>query len=87
MWGISSRVKWARVRGNLEVLVEPTLIYLDASTSATVVGVAILPRWVFAASPRVRPYLEAGAGIVGGRIDLRQTKLPPRKVDSGRWCS
>jgi lipid A 3-O-deacylase len=33
-------------------------------------GAAILPRWVFAASPRVRPYLEAGAGILGGQINL-----------------
>jgi lipid A 3-O-deacylase len=35
--------------------------------------VAILPRWVFAASPRVRPYLEAGGGILAGQVDLRQT--------------
>jgi len=38
-----------------------------------VAGVAVLPRWVFAGSPRVRPYLEAGAGIVGGQVNLRQT--------------
>ena len=56
--------------GNFEILVEPTLIHLDASNSATVGGAAILSRWVFAASPRVRPYLEAGAGILGGRINL-----------------
>jgi hypothetical protein len=49
------------LRGNFALLVEPTLIYLDASNSATVVGVAVLPRWLFAASPRVRPYLEMGA--------------------------
>jgi hypothetical protein len=61
------------VRGNLEILVEPTLIHLDAEKSATVAGVSILPRWLFAASPRVRPYLEAGAGILVGEIDLRQT--------------
>ena len=61
------------LRGNLEILLEPTLIHLDATPSATVAGVAILPRWVFDASARVRPYLEAGAGIVGGQVDLRQT--------------
>jgi len=61
------------VRGNLELIAEPTLLYLDASNSATVVGLAVLPRWVFAATPRVRPYLEAGAGVLGGQIDLRQT--------------
>jgi len=56
--------------GNFEILVEPTLIHLDGPNSVTVGGAAILPRWVFAASPRVRPYLEAGAGILGGQIDL-----------------
>lgn len=61
------------LRGNLEIVVEPTLIHLDASRSATVGGMAVLPRWVFDASPRVRPYLEAGAGIVGGQINLPQT--------------
>jgi lipid A 3-O-deacylase len=61
------------LRGNFEILVEPTLIYLDASNSATVLGVAILPRWVFAASPRIHPYLEAGGGILAGQVDLRQT--------------
>jgi Lipid A 3-O-deacylase (PagL) len=70
---VTDEVGRAALRGNLEILVEPTLGYLDASTSATVVGVAVLPRWVFAGSPRVRPYLEAGAGILVGQIDLRQT--------------
>jgi hypothetical protein len=61
------------VRGNLEILVEPALIRLDGSKSATVAGVSVLPRWLFAASPRVRPYLEVGAGILGGQVDLPQT--------------
>jgi Lipid A 3-O-deacylase (PagL) len=61
------------LRGNFELLVEPTLIHLDASNSATVLGVAILPRWVFAASPRLRPYVEAGGGVLAGQVDLRQT--------------
>ena len=61
------------LRGNFEILIEPALVHLDAGNSATVGGLAILPRWVFAGSPRVRPYLEAGAGIVGGQVDLRQT--------------
>jgi hypothetical protein len=75
------------VQGNLEVLVEPTLIYLDASTAATVVGVAVLPRWVFAASPRVRPYLEAGAGILGGQIDLPQTNCDVNfLLEGGVWA-
>ena len=61
------------VRGNFEILIEPTLIHLDASNSATVLGVVVLPRWLFAASPRVRPYLEMGGGVLAGQIDLRQT--------------
>ena len=61
------------VRGNLEILLEPTLIYLDGVRTATVVGAAVLPRWVFAVSPRVRPYVETGGGVVGGEVDLRQT--------------
>ena len=61
------------VRGNLELLAEPTLIHLDASESATVVGLSVVARWVFAASPRVRPYVEVGAGVLGGDTQLRQT--------------
>jgi len=70
---ITGEVGEGALRGNLEILFEPTLIYLDATPSATVAGAAILPRWVFGASPRVRPYIEAGAGIVGGQVDLPQT--------------
>src|SRR5262245_55360188 len=70
---LTNEVGNGALRGNFEILAEPTLIYLDASKSATVVGVAVLPRWVFAGSPRVRPYLEAWAGIVSGQVNLRQT--------------
>ena len=70
---LTSEVGNGALRGNVEILVEPTLIHLDASNSATVGGVAVLLRWVFAASSRVRPYLEIGAGILGGQIDLPQT--------------
>jgi hypothetical protein len=70
---LTSEVGNGALRGNFEILVEPTLIHLDASNSATVGGVAGLLRWVFAAWSRVRPYLEIGAGILGGQIDLPQT--------------
>jgi Lipid A 3-O-deacylase (PagL) len=70
---VTGEIGGGTLRGNFELLVEPTLIYLDASNSATVVGVAVLPRWLFAASPRVRPYLEMGGGVLAGQIDLRQT--------------
>ena len=61
------------LRGNLEILIEPTLTYLGGTSSATVAGAALVPRWIFATSPLVRPYVEIGGGIVGGQVDLRQT--------------
>jgi hypothetical protein len=70
---VTGEIGDGRVRGNVEIIVEPTLMYLDASDSATMIGGAILARWIFATSPRVRPYLEAGGGVVGGQVDLRQT--------------
>lgn len=62
---------WAR--GNFELLLEPTLVRLDARKSATVGGLAALGRWVFARGGPVRPYLEGGVGVVGGRTELHQT--------------
>lgn len=59
--------------GNLELLAEPTLIHLDASKSATVGGLAGLGRWIFSGASNVRPYLEGGVGVLGGKVDLRQT--------------
>lgn len=70
---VTGEVGEGAMRGNFEILLEPTLIHLDESKSATVVGAAILPRWIFLGSSRVRPYLEAGAGILGGQVDLPQT--------------
>ena len=62
------------LRGNFEALAEPTVIHLRAeSQSATVVGLAALGRWVFATSWSVRPFVEAGVGILGGQVDFRQT--------------
>jgi hypothetical protein len=62
------------LRGNLEVLVEPTLLYLrDDTHAATTVGVSGLVRWIFAGSGRLRPYIEAGAGVLVGETDFRQT--------------
>jgi len=61
------------LRGNLEVLGEPILLHLEDGDAATVIGLAVLGRWVFAGGPRVRPYVEAGAGVVGGDVNLRQT--------------
>jgi opacity protein-like surface antigen len=61
-------------KGNLEVLAEPTLIHFDGGDeSATLIGLAAVGRWVFNASTRVKPYIEAGVGILGGESSFRQT--------------
>ncbi len=62
---------WAA--GNLELLAEPVLIHLDAPESATVGGLAALARWLFVGTGTVRPYVEAGGGVVLGRVNIRQT--------------
>ena len=62
------------VKGHLELLAERTLLYLDGGKeSATLVGFSALGRWVFAASPRVKPYIEAGVGVLGGETKFRET--------------
>ncbi len=61
------------LRGNLELLGEPTLLHLEDGDSATVAGLAALGRWVFAGWRGVRPYVEAGVGVVGGDVNLRET--------------
>ena len=60
---VTGEIGEGTLRGNLELLVEPTLIYLDASNSATALGVAVLPRWVFATSTRVRTYWRPAAAF------------------------
>ena len=62
------------LRGNLELLLEPTLTHLrDEAHSATTVGASVLARWIFFGTGRLRPYLEVGAGALIGETDLRQT--------------
>ncbi len=63
------------LRGNLAVLLEPTLLHLDGdSGSGTVVGASALARWIVAGTEsRVRPYVEVGAGILAGETSLPQT--------------
>jgi hypothetical protein len=54
------------VRGALELMLEPTLMDLRSERDvATSVGVSALGRWVIGES-RVRPYLEAGLGMLFG---------------------
>lgn len=61
------------LRGNLEVLLEPTYIHLDTTPEADTFGLALMFRWLWSGNYWVRPYLELGGGVLGGRIDLRQT--------------
>jgi len=61
------------LRGNLELLLEPSLIHLESDAgSTTVVGASGVGRWIFTGT-RVRPYLDAGAGILLGDTHLPQT--------------
>jgi lipid A 3-O-deacylase len=62
------------VRGNFELLAEPTVLHVEArSQSGTAAGLSALGRWVFATGGVVRPFLEAGLGVLFGQLDLRQT--------------
>ena len=50
------------------------MVHLETdSESGTAGGVATLARWVFATPWVVRPYVEAGLGILAGNFNLRQT--------------
>ncbi len=72
------------VRGNFELLAEPTLVHFTSkSDSATAVGVSVLGRWVFGAGWGVRPYFEFGPGILGGQFDFRQTNCDVNYVIAG----
>jgi opacity protein-like surface antigen len=63
------------LRGNLELLAEPTVIDLSNDHAhSTLVGLAAMTRWLFVGTGAVRPYVEAGAGILGGKTDLQATR-------------
>lgn len=59
------------LRGNLSLLVEPTLARLDHEHTRDLYGVAILGRWTLSKWDTVRPYLEGGGGILFGRPGFR----------------
>jgi opacity protein-like surface antigen len=62
------------LRGNLEMLAEPTLMHLDSEVgTSTVVGLSGLARWIFAGRGRFRPYVAAGVGVLVGETSLQQT--------------
>jgi len=58
-------------RGNLELVLEPTYIHLDSQPSGDVFGAAFLPRWLLVGNDTIRPYVQAGGGILGGRVGPR----------------
>jgi hypothetical protein len=59
--------------GSLQVLAEPTFVHLDTRESDNHLGVSALARWVFAGGGLVRPYVEAGGGILFGESGIQQT--------------
>ena len=64
------------LRGNLQLMLEPTLMHLGSDgSSSTVVGASTLGRWIFAGT-RVRPYVDAGLGVLLGETHLHQTDCP-----------
>jgi len=72
------------LRGNFELLAEPTLVHLTAkSDSGTGVGLAVLGRWIFATDWAVRPYLEFGLGLLAGNFDFRQTNCDVNYIIEG----
>ena len=74
----------AGLRGNFELLAEPTLVHLTSkSQSGTAVGFSALGRWVFATEWIARPYLEVGLGILAGQLDFRQTNCDVNYVIEG----
>lgn len=74
----------AWLRGNLEVLAEPTIVRFEAETSSvTAGGLSVLGRWLFAPGGRVRPFVEAGVGLLVGDFNLRQTDCDVNYVLQG----
>ena len=73
-WVLTSEYGQPLLRGNLEILIEPTYIHVDASTqNVDLYGLAGYFRWLFTGNGTVRPYLEAGGGAVYGQTRLRET--------------
>jgi opacity protein-like surface antigen len=67
-----------------EVLAEPTLVsFRSDSASSAAGGLSLLGRLVIETGTRVVPYLEAGVGILGGKLDFRQTDCNPNFILAG----
>lgn len=62
------------LRGNLELLLEPTGLQIQGKRhTANVGGLSGLGRWMRATPSAFRPYLELGGGVIVGETRLRQT--------------
>jgi hypothetical protein len=67
-----------------EVLAEPTLVsFRSDSASSGAGGLSLLGRLVIDTGTRFVPYLEAGVGILGGKLDFRQTDCNPNFILAG----
>jgi len=70
---VADRFGTGSLRGAVEVMLEPTLMHLrTGGRSSTSVGASALGRWVLGES-RVRPYVEAGLGVLLGEGDLQHS--------------
>jgi len=58
-------------RGNLEIGLQPMYIHLEARPSADLYGGALVTHWLLTGNGTLRPYLEVGGGIIGGRAGRR----------------
>jgi hypothetical protein len=71
------------LQGQLELLLEPTLIHLGDDESATLGGAVGLARWIFTGTGPLRPFVEGGVGVVGGQADFRQTNCDVNFIIEG----
>jgi len=72
------------LRGNFELGLQPMYIHLDEKpTAKDVYGAAFEMRWLFAGNGTLRPYVEGGAGVLGGRAGPRTGNCEPNFVLEG----
>jgi hypothetical protein len=73
--GIVATDEWGPgwTRGNLELFAEPTVAFLHDGGDFTIGGLSLIVRQLYRGWGAFRPYVEGGAGVLGGDIDLPQT--------------
>lgn len=60
------------LRGNLELLGEPFVQVFHDPKDRVGAGLSALVRWIFATETALLPYVEAGVGVMGTDLDIRQ---------------